>query len=444
MKESDIRDYLAAKFFPLTQYIDNKKEFTDSLTDEKQKILTGSVEYDNIYIADLVKLSIIEKLLYAIPLLDNLELLDKEYTLLKTGKPGVQPGVDLMAYNKVNYCLALIELKISGSAEREAITELAAYNQGLQNKYRGLSILEVLWLPISTDWRTTTKSAIAFEMYWQNIMALPLNLNYTVTKNPDAISNLSLKFFNPITEMEEIDCKNIFSYECFDSFEYYLMSDIRDRQAFISYVASLCSRHRIHGFIVFHTPNDKMYPYGFTLCIYNSYKGYLHTRISEEIIKGFGTTQYLEALKESAIIGTDYRDIDFKADDIKDWILQPSDMEGKTKRADAFWDKKFLSVGDFANNAENLNTRYLVEKIKEKINGNGEELTAFGNPDFKVHFENLDESAIDSIIYLGVHQDLISNRITIEHHRNHHKHDFFTTIQSFSYLREMLKHYNSN
>ena len=51
-----------------------------------------------IIISDLVKLSVIDKLKQALPILSNLELIDKEFVLLKTdsGK-GKQPSVDLLA-----------------------------------------------------------------------------------------------------------------------------------------------------------------------------------------------------------------------------------------------------------------------------------------------------------------------------------------------------------
>lgn len=90
---------------------------------------------------------------------------------------GKQPAVDLLAYQKDNYCLAIIGLKISRVAERQAITELSAHNQGLQNHFRNLSALEVLWLPVSRDWRTTLVSALEFQIVWNGVMTVPLKLN---------------------------------------------------------------------------------------------------------------------------------------------------------------------------------------------------------------------------------------------------------------------------
>ena len=310
MKESEVRDFIVDNFSPFTAYITNYTQFNNDLIAEQTNIIKGGKEPSKILISDLVKLTVIDSLKQAIPVLAGLELVDKEFKLLKTESGrGKQPSIDIMAHNSESYCLALIELKISDSAEREAVTELTAYNQGLQNKFRGLSSLEVLWIPISTEWRVTTKSAVEFVMLWQNTLTMPLKMDVTYNKSLSQVTKVDLQCFNPTSDLTEIECLNLFSYECFEAFDYCTMQDIPNKEAFINYITTICSRQKINGFIIFHKPVDMMYPYGFTLCVYNPYKGYLHKKTAQDFIKGNGEDEFYSIFKESGVINTNFTDI---------------------------------------------------------------------------------------------------------------------------------------
>jgi len=439
MSESDVRDFITDNFSSFHNYIINYKKFIDELSDEKNKILKGSGNVHQILISDLVKLTIIDKLNQATSILDSLNLIDKEFTLLETptGR-GKQPAIDIMAYNKENFCLVLIELKISDSSEREAVTELSAYNQGLQNRFRGLSSIDVLWIPISTEWRVTTKSAIEFEMLWQNTFVMPLKLIQKDSHGVKKIQNIKLECFNPASNISEIECLNLFSYECFEAFDYYTEKEIPNKDAFINYVTGICNRKKINGFVIFHKPVKMIYPYGFTLCIYNPYKGYLHRNMSLDFLKTDSIENYYSALAEHKIINTGIWDIDFKTDEIKVFIPKdPSNVSW-----DEFWEKDFLSVGEFAENAENPNINFMVDQIKQMIDSNGKNSRAFGTPFFETLFLRLQEEGVDSIMYLGLHLELISKRIFIEHQRGIHTDDFFSTLSSFPYLKGVFREYN--
>ena len=443
MKESEIRDFIVSNFSPFDKYIINYSQFERELVNQQANIKNGYTNSSKVLISDLIKLIVIDKLLQALPLVKELHLIDKEFTVLRTDSGrGKQPAIDIMAYNKENYCLALLELKISDSAEREAVTELSAYNQGLQNKYRGLSSLEVLWMPISTHWRTTTKSAIEFQLFWKDTLILPLTMevDYNTVKNK--VNNIELSCFNPINDLTEIQSLNIFSYECFEAFDYCTMENIPDKNAFISYVTALCSRKNINGFIIFHKPVNLMFPYGFTLCIYNPYKGYLHEKLSIDFIDKYGEAEYFKCYKKSGIINTEFSDVDFKSGEVKHWDFSEDDMEGKSLRWDAQWEKDFLSVGEFGEQPENSNISFLFKNIRKAIDSNGKNHSAIGFPDFEALFASLDDKLVDSITYLGIYQELISKKILVEHQRDLHQEDFFSSSSSLPYLRQTLKEYN--
>ncbi|MBL7991268.1 MAG: hypothetical protein JNN25_07510 [Candidatus Kapabacteria bacterium] len=439
MKESDVRDFIANNFSSFIDYITNYRIFDNDLSEETQSIINGGASPEQILISDLVKLSVIDKLKLAIPILRDLKLIDKEFQLLKTNSGrGKQPSVDIMAYNTENYCLALIELKISDSAEREAITELSAYNQGLQNNFRGLSSLEVIWIPISTEWRVTTKSAVEFTMLWQNTLVMPLKM---LVEGTFEINKVTLECFNPTRDLCEIDCLNLFSDECFQAFEIYTKQNILDREAFISYITTICSRLKINGFIIFHKPVDDNYSYGFTLSIYNPYKGYLHKKLLHDFIANYRETKCCSHFKGSGVINTNYTDIDFKTEEIKCFEPTKDDMDGISLSSYASWKKDFLSVGDFAENAENPNINFIVDRITQIIDSNGRKSKALGVPNFETLFTQLSDQSVDSVMYLGVHFELISKKIIIEHQRGHHNDDFFLTIASFPYLRKTFEQY---
>jgi hypothetical protein len=443
MKESEIRDFIVEYFSSFCDFINNKEQFELDLTKEEELIYAGRDDLSEILISDLVKLSTIEKLKLGLPILSNLELLGKEFVLLKTPRSqGKQPSVDIMAYNKENYCLALIELKISSRSERECITELSAYNQGLQNKFRGLSSLEVLWIPISTEWRTTTNSAVEYEMFWQNTMVLPLKLSGNYSEQISKFKHLEFELFNPTQDLIEAECRNLFSYECFDAYDYVTEDEISDKNAFVNVISSVFSRQKINGFIIFHEPCQLQFPYGFTLCVYNPYKGYIHKKISRQFIDDNSEEEFLRLLAENMIINTEYQDIDFLTDEIKKFEPLESDMDGTGIRFDAYWDKKFLSVGEFADNNDNQNISFMLDKIQQMLNSFRINPSALGNPNFDMLFNNLRNAEVDSVIYLGIHLELISKRVLIEHRRGLHEWDYFSTISSFSYLRSLFQEYN--
>ncbi len=439
MKESEVRDYLCSNFKDFHKYITNIKEFKEEIKKQKQEIFTNK---DSIEISDLVKLVLMDKVSNSTKNIEFYNLIDSEFKLLDTGvKRGKKPSVDILSYNTSSCKLALIELKISNSSEREAITELSAYNLGLQNKFQGLSNLQVIWIPISTDWRTTLHSAIEFSILWKNIQALPLKLK--IISNEEKIQNLEFTIINPIREINELDYKNLFSYECFDTFEYCTMSKIKNKNGFINYITTLFNRQNINGFVIFHKKyHYAQYPYGFTLCIYNPYKGYLYKKLLKEILKDDTDLDFYSATQLYNIVDPEFQDIDFKSDELRFYEPTEKDIDGTSLRMGAYWKKDFLSVGDFIDPEDDPNLAYIVPNLKEAIDSNQKNHRAFGIPNFKTFFKSLENDHISSVSYLGLYHDLISKKIQIEHKRKIHKKDFFSCLSSFTYLKTTFSLFN--
>ncbi|CAM1351001.1 MULTISPECIES: hypothetical protein [Tenacibaculum] len=445
MTELELQEYIESHFDEFQSYISNYDDFTNELEQQQNNIYSNG---DKILISDLIKFSAIKRLKVSFSMLNNLKLIAKEYPLLKTGKRGKQPSVDLIAHNDVNFCTALIELKINNVSEREAVSELSAYTQGLQNRFRGLSNLETLWIPISPEWRTTPKSAVEYILIWQNILVSPLKL---YIQNND-LTSIKLECYNPINEITEIECLNLFSYDCFDAFDIYLQNEVNSKKGLKSYITSICSKLNINGFVIFHEAEEgMMYPYGFTLCIFNPYKAYLHKKLSLEFVKHSGEKKYYEALaKTASIVDFEYVDIDFLTDEIKEFYPKQKKVPDDVKIEDLNffdlmpngWNKDFLSIANFADNEVGININYVYNEIKDNLESNGYVTKALGCPDFNILFNQLTEDRVESVLPFGVHQELIFNRVKIEHRRKIHNNDIFDLTSSLSFYKQIFKEYN--
>ncbi|WP_185205124.1 hypothetical protein [Chryseobacterium sp. C3] len=439
MRESEVRDYLCENFNTFHKKISNIEEYNDEIKNQKKQIFESSAP---IKISDLVELVLIDKVSHSTKNIEYYKLIGPEFQLLETGIPqGKQPSVDILAYNTESLNIALIELKISSSSERQAITELSAYNLGLQNRFKGLSNLQVIWIPISTEWRVTPLSALEYSILWKNIQALPLHLDFTVEQKK--IQHLNLKIINPIKDIKEEDYRNLFSYECFDTFEYYTKSEVKNKDGFINYITTIFNRQNINGFVIFHNKyGSAPYPYGFTLCTYNPYKGYLHRKMLNDILTGDNEYTCDEILKIGKLVDTNYYDIDFKTDVLQFNKALDADSNQHSFTMGNYWEKDFLSVGDFTNPAADANQEYVFHNLVEAIDSSSKNPKALGVPNFEIFFKRLKAEQISSVSYLGLYHDLITKKIQIEHKRKIHSEDFFSCLTSFVYLKDTFSSFN--
>ncbi len=347
--------------------------------------------------------------------------------------------------------MAILELKIGHTQERQIVTELSAYSQGLQNKFRGLSFFDFIWIPISNSWRVMPKSAIEFQMVWNKVLCLPLTLNYSLTGQD--VQSVELQCFNPSSEIGIENYISLFTYNSYDALDFYATEPISNPDALNQFISSLCSKYNISGFSLYHKPNDLMYSYGLTICVFNPYKSYLITRFLKWIKENEGEAKMYENIKEINA-STDFWDIDFKTDEFKEWIFSEDQMEGKGLKHDAFWDKDFLSVGEFANNPENNKLNLLVDELKSHLQLIAGNKFAFGYPDFKTFFKNnTKENPVEKVIYFGFFQEIINQMLRFDFEKlnktgNNKKleaidiNDPLIAISDFKYLEEFMKTMN--
>jgi hypothetical protein len=180
--EDTIRDELATKIdpdtAPLSNLIQNFDTYKNALKVSIQNFLAKP---ESPGAKELFEQVTRKKQLYGLEAIPYLKIVDKEFRLLKTGKRGKKPSADILAFEPETGSLCVIEVKIDSSSERESITELSAYSQGINNRFFGFSSTDIIWLPISTEWRITTSSACAYQMLFRGSVILPLKLSINST-----------------------------------------------------------------------------------------------------------------------------------------------------------------------------------------------------------------------------------------------------------------------
>jgi len=84
---------------------------------------------------------------------------------------------DLLLFNQETATFIIVEIKRSDKAEREAITELLAYEHELQNLFPFMSKIEVCFVLISADYKPLLEHSLSSLVLWQNRKVLPLKID---------------------------------------------------------------------------------------------------------------------------------------------------------------------------------------------------------------------------------------------------------------------------
>ena len=92
---------------------------------------------------------------------------------------------DLLLFNPETATFIIVEIKRSDKAEREAITELLAYEHELQNLFPFMSKIEVYFILISADYKPLLEHSLSSLTLWQNRKILPLRIEGIESENED-------------------------------------------------------------------------------------------------------------------------------------------------------------------------------------------------------------------------------------------------------------------
>ncbi|CAA6807963.1 MAG: Unknown protein [uncultured Sulfurovum sp.] len=84
---------------------------------------------------------------------------------------------DLILFNVETNVLIVVEIKREHGAERQAITELLAYEHEIQNLMPFMSKVDICFVIISADYRTLLEHSIYSLSVWQNKKILPIKIS---------------------------------------------------------------------------------------------------------------------------------------------------------------------------------------------------------------------------------------------------------------------------
>ena len=114
---------------------------------------------------------------HALSCLFNLDILADDRNVSLTVGQQLRP--DVVCFSPENKSLVLFELKKSGQAGREALTELIAYEQELKNHLPFLANYETVFVLVSAEWTTLMDHSAASAVIWSHRQLLCLEAKLT-------------------------------------------------------------------------------------------------------------------------------------------------------------------------------------------------------------------------------------------------------------------------
>lgn len=115
---------------------------------------------------------------YVFSLLEGLELISSDKNI--SSKKGDTFRPDIVAYNRQQHTFVVIEIKDDNQTEREAMTELLAYEHELQNYLPLSGSFDIAYVLVSTVWSPLLQHSAAGVITWANKQILCLE----VMQNP--------------------------------------------------------------------------------------------------------------------------------------------------------------------------------------------------------------------------------------------------------------------
>jgi len=109
---------------------------------------------------------------------DNLYLLDlitNDDNVSTTKGEILRP--DLLLFNNETNTFIVVEIKREHGAERQAVSELLAYEHEIQNLMPFMSKTDIVFIIISADYRTLLEHSVSSLAIWQNKKILPLKIS---------------------------------------------------------------------------------------------------------------------------------------------------------------------------------------------------------------------------------------------------------------------------
>lgn len=169
MLEKDIQTYLV-------DYINENRTFLDLITNSDDFRDYNAETDGNFDIDKILKNKNLKKYSDVLDELIDLEIILADKNVSSESKEILRP--DIVLFNPDgNYTFVVVELKRNDQTERQAITELLAYQQEIKNACPFISDKDINFVLISKDWSPLLRHSVENINSWTSKSILPLKLN---------------------------------------------------------------------------------------------------------------------------------------------------------------------------------------------------------------------------------------------------------------------------
>jgi hypothetical protein len=285
-RENNLRDHINNIFYDLRDHISNFGDFEKLLAEVEGGFFELSPLNGGPGPVDIIKRIVMRHMLSSLKDFRDFDSLGTEVRLLDTGKAGKQPSADIIGIQCEMGFFVIPEVKQDRVAERQGATELAAYSQGLQDRFWGMSAIDQVWIPISTEWRKTVRAAFVNEILWAARRVVPLHCAVTFAAD-DSVTACNISLVSLIEDVDEPTALSQFNWQCFDSLVISFPKAIPDHQGLTGFLSATAARLGLSGFVLYSDdPQSKYnYPFQIVMGVHNPFLGCLKRRQLQKVLE---------------------------------------------------------------------------------------------------------------------------------------------------------------
>lgn len=375
--EAAIRDFLAERMDQLPQLISNLEDVLREIRSDEQAFFAIAPQDGGPTALALIRRVLNKRRLRGLNSLSQIELINTEFPLLKTGKGGFQPSADILARSCRDGRLFVIEVKQLMETERQAVTELSAYSHGLNIRLWNLARSDYAWVPICTEWRTTVRAGFANEAIWNHRPVLPMRCRVTKEHN-GSLTGVALELLSLVEDVPEPLALSQFAWASFDTMTFELSRMPSAPRTIVDFMASTAARMGFSGCVLYGEStagNSFPFPYVYAISVHNPFSAARLAAQLKLVCSDKDSGGEIEMRKHVKDNLWDWHDIDFMtmesvaepsftreiADDIE---AEGRFEEAQTLRADA--SKDYLSIRNLAESSLERTTE-LFEEIRAHL-----------------------------------------------------------------------------